>query len=243
MENRKRKADDDGLNPSTADTVPEADPTTADSVPKVDPAMAAYIEKKRKEHDDALVRQGQALWAAYWAKRSRSLSMPFGRLPNYPEVIEMNMSRSETVQQAAAPSEFPQHGITDKNPPLSYDVIASILWKTKGDCPKAQAWLKNHELDRMLRGGAIIRHYGRENLRKRALHNMQQMSLATRQVSTQDSARETLATSKPTQKEDDVEENQENDATTPFNRILEAHDRLRKAMGEPEVFAHEILLW
>ncbi|GKZ68243.1 hypothetical protein AnigIFM50267_002921 [Aspergillus niger] len=251
MESRKRKADDEldpsiaesvsdvnpatvdsvpGVDSMTANSVPGAEPITADSISKVDPAMAAYIEKRRKEKEDFLIRQGRALWANYWIPREKQLSRPFGPLPNHPEVIEV-WQRNEADQETAS-SEFPPNGITDKNPPLSYDVIASILWKTKGHCPKAQAWLKSHEMDRLLRGNVIVRHYGRENLRKQALHNRYQMNLALQKVAMRSA-----------QEVDDVKENQENEVTTPWDRILAAHDRLRKAMGEPEVFAHEILLW
>lgn len=111
MESRKRKADeldpstDDvrsvpEVDPSTSASVPKVEPTIADSVPggrpitadgisKVDPAMAAYIEKRRKEKDEWLERQGQALWKNYWTVREQQLSRPFGPLPSYPEVIEV----------------------------------------------------------------------------------------------------------------------------------------------------------
>lgn len=112
MESRKRKADDEldsstddvgsvpevdhgisdsvpKVEPTTADSVPGGGPITADSISKVDPAMAAYIEKRRKEKDEWLERQGQALWKNYWTVREQQLSRPFGPLPSYPEVIEV----------------------------------------------------------------------------------------------------------------------------------------------------------
>lgn len=86
-------------------------------------------------------------------------------------------------------------------------------------------------MSRFMRANVIVRHYGRENLRKKALHNMYQRNLGL-----QKAAKESA------QVMGDGKENQENEAT-PWDRILTAHDRLRKAMGEPQVFAHEILLW
>ncbi|PYI09664.1 hypothetical protein BO78DRAFT_384199 [Aspergillus sclerotiicarbonarius CBS 121057] len=226
MVKQKRKAN--VLHPATL---------PATGAPKVGAATAAHIEAKRKEQGKLMVEQSQLAWAKYWAEKAESLAAPFGPLPSDPAAIEAKLDRDATIKPVAA-LKVPQFEGIEKSPPLSHDAIGNILREAKGHCPKAQAWLKTHEMTKLVRDKMILGIDEREGLRKQVLQNLRHRTLVALKAAnaSKEEVREVLSKFPPAEKVDDAEAEdvEETGAEAQFQRVLDAHDRLRKALVEFE---------
>ncbi|KAL1846807.1 hypothetical protein Plec18170_008948 [Paecilomyces lecythidis] len=106
------------------------------------PLNAARVTRKRdaSPHDDTRVSISR-----YRLEKAQALGQPF----EYNENPGAKKHRPPPLKIMGPPSAPP---LEDKGntPALSRDAIAHILKENKPDCPKAQAWLKAHEVSKKL---------------------------------------------------------------------------------------------
>ncbi|PWY65379.1 hypothetical protein BO94DRAFT_529218 [Aspergillus sclerotioniger CBS 115572] len=195
--------------------------SVATGAPKVGSATAAHIEAKRKEQGKLMVEQSQLAWAKYWAEKAENLAAPFGPLPDNPAAIEAKLERGATIKPVAA-LKVPQVESVEKSP-LSHSAIGNILREAKGHCPKAQAWLKAHEMTKLVKDKMILGVDERDSLRKQVVENLRHRTLVALKAA--NASKEEV---------DDTEDVVESGAEAQFQRVLDAHDRLRKALVEFE---------
>ncbi|KAL2009464.1 hypothetical protein VTN00DRAFT_5271 [Thermoascus crustaceus] len=105
--------------------------------------LPTEIQKAVRRRDDSPHDDTRVSLAKFKMEKAQALGAPFedGRTEKRrPEPL--NLGNTSFANQPSA-------GTTGNAPPLSGDAIARILKQTKPDCPKAQAWIRAHEISKL----------------------------------------------------------------------------------------------
>ncbi|KAJ9296738.1 hypothetical protein DTO271G3_4937 [Paecilomyces variotii] len=158
------------------------------------PRDMAKVTRKRdaSPHDDT-----RLSLAKYRLAKAQALDQPF----EYNENSESKKHRPPPLNIMGPPITPPLEN-KGNTPALSGDAIACILEKIKGDCPKAQAWIKAHEVSKKLTEKA------------KALGHIS--------CDMQNDCSAVETPSQPEGKEDEHESD--------FEKVVEAHERLQRVM-------------
>ena len=96
--------------------------------------------------------------------------------------------------------------------------------------------MKAHEMTKLVRDKMILGIDERESLRKQVLENLRHRTLVALKAAnaSKEEVREILSKFPAAEKVDDTEDVMESGAEAQFQRVLDAHDRLRRALVEFE---------
>ncbi|KAJ9387213.1 hypothetical protein DTO063F5_3308 [Paecilomyces variotii] len=158
------------------------------------PREMATVTRKRdtSPHDDT-----RLSLANYRLAKAQALDQPF----EYNETPESKKHRPPPLKIMGPPSTPPLEN-EGNTPALSGDAIACILERTKPDCPKAQAWIKAHEVSKKLTEKAkTLGHISRD------MHN------------------DCSAVETPSQPDGKGDEH-----ASDFEKVVKAHERLQRVM-------------
>ncbi|PWY89121.1 hypothetical protein BO70DRAFT_418124 [Aspergillus heteromorphus CBS 117.55] len=214
-------------------------------------ARVAAAGAKRKEQERVMAEQSHMSMARFWASKAESLGSPFqspkasreAREAREAGSIASQLEPGATLKQApASASKLPYCEGVDRSLMIPHDAIAKFLRETQHDCPKAQAWLKAHEMTKMMMKGKLPAGIeGREDLRKQLLSNLRFRTLVALKSAnaSKDEVREVLSKFPPaeekTDEPDDDKENQDDpsydEPSAQFQRVVAAHEKLQNAMA------------
>ncbi|PYH93916.1 hypothetical protein BO71DRAFT_242893 [Aspergillus ellipticus CBS 707.79] len=222
MGNRKRKAASLRL----------VDLTTTLETSEASTAGAIDVEsKKRVEHEKVMDEKSHMAMARFWVEKAESLASPFGSLPKDPM---MSRLEHEAMRKQTAALKVPQYEGVDKRP-LPHETIAKFLRETKQDCPKAQAWLKAHDMTKIMREKMLLGIGEREDLKKQVIRNLRYRTLLALKAAnaSNEEVREVLSRF-PAEKAEEPEDESRTDPRAQFQRVMAAHEKLQKALAEYE---------